>query len=113
MSNNGGAAGLTSESTAVQEMTVESILKVEKDSGPSSQNNSISMEKGEIYSEHETTDGDEDLNALTAFSHEYPFPINPDDPIETQQFTFRAVFVGCLLGAVISASKYVSCPLFH
>ncbi|KAH9942458.1 OPT oligopeptide transporter [Epithele typhae] len=33
-----------------------------------------------------------------------PFPVDPDAP-EEQQFTFRAVFVGCALGAVISASN--------
>ncbi|PCH38834.1 OPT oligopeptide transporter [Wolfiporia cocos MD-104 SS10] len=33
-----------------------------------------------------------------------PFPVDPNAPVE-QQFTFRAVFVGCALGAVISASN--------
>ncbi|EGN94830.1 hypothetical protein SERLA73DRAFT_114279 [Serpula lacrymans var. lacrymans S7.3] len=34
-----------------------------------------------------------------------PFPEDPDSPIEEQQLTFRAVIVGCGLGAVISASN--------
>lgn len=58
---------------------------------------------------------------LHDFGTDNPFPMDPDAP-EEQQFTFRAVLVGCGLGAVISASKYVlqasvrfhnpsSCPL--
>ena len=34
-----------------------------------------------------------------------PFPIDPDDVEETHQLTFRAVFVGCLLGAIVGASN--------
>ncbi|EJD47592.1 OPT superfamily oligopeptide transporter [Auricularia subglabra TFB-10046 SS5] len=34
-----------------------------------------------------------------------PFPQDPDAPPEEHQFTFRAVFVGCMLGAIISASN--------
>jgi hypothetical protein len=29
-----------------------------------------------------------------------PFPVDPDVPDETHQFTFRAVLVGCLLGSI-------------
>lgn len=36
-----------------------------------------------------------------------PFPVDPDAPNEGQQFTLRAVLVGCALGAIISASKLV------
>ena len=53
--------------------------------------------------------GDED--ALQDFGTDTPFPLDPDAP-EEQQFTFRAVFVGCALGAVISASKCVSSSCF-
>ena len=50
-------------------------------------------------------DADED-DALRDLGTDVPFPVDPDAP-EEQQFTFRAVFVGCALGAVISASKFV------
>ncbi|EMC91390.1 hypothetical protein BAUCODRAFT_80544 [Baudoinia panamericana UAMH 10762] len=38
-------------------------------------------------------------------SHEEQFPIDPDAEEELHQFTFRAVFVGCVLGGVIAASN--------
>ncbi|KAJ8516758.1 hypothetical protein ONZ45_g5972 [Pleurotus djamor] len=34
-----------------------------------------------------------------------PFPIDPDEPEETHQLTFRALFVGSVLGAVVGASN--------
>lgn len=34
-----------------------------------------------------------------------PFPIDPEDIEETHQLTFRAVFVGCCLGAIVGASN--------
>ncbi|KAF8893097.1 OPT oligopeptide transporter protein-domain-containing protein, partial [Infundibulicybe gibba] len=34
-----------------------------------------------------------------------PFPISPDDFEETHQLSVRAVFVGCVLGAVVGASN--------
>ncbi|TRM63530.1 OPT oligopeptide transporter protein-domain-containing protein [Schizophyllum amplum] len=34
-----------------------------------------------------------------------PFPIDPSMPEETHQLTFRAIFVGCCLGAVVGASN--------
>ncbi|EAU89388.1 hypothetical protein CC1G_11084 [Coprinopsis cinerea okayama7 len=34
-----------------------------------------------------------------------PFPVDPDEPIETHQLTFRAIFVGCCLGAVVGSSN--------
>jgi hypothetical protein len=34
-----------------------------------------------------------------------PFPLDPSAPVEERQLTVRALFVGCLLGAVISASN--------
>ncbi|OJT01821.1 hypothetical protein TRAPUB_7728 [Trametes pubescens] len=51
-----------------------------------------------VYSDD--TDG-----ALQDLGTDNPFPVDPDALPEEQQFTFRAVFVGCALGAVISASK--------
>ena len=40
-------------------------------------------------------------------SHVEQYLIDPDEEVETQQFTFRAVLVGCILGGVIAASKFV------
>lgn len=102
MSNDGGAMGATSEGN-VAAMTINSIKH--DDSKETSTERSTSVEKGQLI-ETKETDEEPVEEDLSAFSHEYPFPINPDEEVETQQFTFRAVFVGCLLGAVISASKY-------
>lgn len=46
----------------------------------------------------------EDDEELVDFGTDDPFPVDPNAQ-EEQQFTFRAVFIGCALGAVISASK--------
>ncbi|KAG6888288.1 hypothetical protein C0995_009402 [Termitomyces sp. Mi166 len=35
----------------------------------------------------------------------HPFPVDPNEIEETHQLTFRAVFVGCVLGAVVGASN--------
>lgn len=101
MSNDAGAVGPTDGTQHVLEMTIEGIHR--DDSKPSSSHDgSVQVEKGAV--EELTTEVD---NELDAFSHEHPFPPMVDAELETQQFTFRAVFVGCILGAVISASKYV------
>ena len=34
-----------------------------------------------------------------------PFPIDPDMPVEEHILTFRAIFIGCLLGALVNASN--------
>ncbi|RDB27912.1 hypothetical protein Hypma_002189 [Hypsizygus marmoreus] len=34
-----------------------------------------------------------------------PFPVLPDEVEETHQLTFRAIFVGCVLGAIVGASN--------
>ncbi|KZS99966.1 OPT-domain-containing protein [Laetiporus sulphureus 93-53] len=47
---------------------------------------------------------DHDDGAVLDFGTDDPFPMDPN-ATEEQQFTFRAVFVGCALGAVISASN--------
>lgn len=101
MSNDAGAVGPTDGNQHVLDMTIEGIHK--DDSKPSSSRDSgVQVEKGVV--ETLTTEVDDELDA---FSHEHPFPPMLDAEPETQQFTFRAVFVGCVLGAVISASKYV------
>lgn len=48
---------------------------------------------------------DDTDDALQDLGTDNPFPADPNALPEDQQFTFRAVFVGCALGAVISASK--------
>lgn len=102
MSNNGGAVGIGSEGDVVAEMTIKGIEK--DDSGPSTPDPGVNVEKGEMRE----TEAEEEEEEYDQLSHEYPFPVVPGEELETQQFTFRAVFVGCLLGAVISASKYVA-----
>jgi hypothetical protein len=52
---------------------------------------------------------DHDQDNALVFSHEDPFPIDPNEELETQQFTVRAVLVGSCLGGVITASKSVPC----
>ncbi|KAI0816054.1 OPT oligopeptide transporter [Trametes gibbosa] len=47
---------------------------------------------------------DDEDGTLQDLGTDDPFPVDPDAP-EEHQFTFRAVFVGCALGAVISASN--------
>lgn len=64
----------------------------------------VNVEKGEIYRYNSRgTDGDEGM--VTVLSTEDPWDEDEAGLRETQQFTFRAVFVGCCLGAVIGASK--------
>ena len=38
-----------------------------------------------------------------------PFPVNPTLPVEDEHFTIRAVIVGIILGAVVSASNMYLC----
>ena len=61
----------------------------------------------DIISFHEDDGNDEVLQDLRT---DVPFPVDTDAPQE-QQFTLRAVLVGCALGAVISASKYAFHPI--
>ncbi|KZT55061.1 OPT superfamily oligopeptide transporter, partial [Calocera cornea HHB12733] len=72
-----------------------------------SDSNSYEDEKKEPYGEEiiavESTEEDHD-DGYEQLGTDDPFPEDPDAPIE-QQFTFRAVFVGTALGAVISASN--------
>ena len=94
----GGAIGTGSTST-LTDATINNIIKGEK---TGSSDPSINVEKGDIVT---VDDADETIPIL---SHEEQFPIDPDEELETQQFTVRAVLVGCILGGVIAASKYVS-----
>ncbi|TFK32332.1 oligopeptide transporter [Crucibulum laeve] len=56
---------------------------------------------------HTSLEGQEDGVLETYDDHDVtkPFPIDPNEPEETHQLTFRAVFVGCLLGAIVGASN--------
>lgn len=66
------------------------------------------VETPSVYSKYDGDgigDGDDGGRVLD-FGTDDPFPADPN-ALPEQQFTFRAVFVGCALGAVISASKCV------
>ena len=91
--------GISSASTEVAKSTANSI---DRDNKSTSIDPSISEEKGEVI------DVDTSEHANFLLSHEEQFPEDPDGELETQQFTFRAVLVGSILGGVIAASKYVS-----
>ncbi|KAK3677521.1 hypothetical protein LTR78_002371 [Recurvomyces mirabilis] len=99
MSNQGGAMGIGSESHALEHATV---IEIEKDSldRKTSSDPSVRMEKGDVGVEEDEADEN-----TYEFTHEEQFPIDPNYEEETQQLTFRAVFVGCCLGGVIAASN--------
>ena len=98
MSTIGGAVGISSTTDQLTESTIKAI---DQKSESSSKDPSTIVEKGEVIE----VDNVEDDTLL--LSHEEQFPIDPNEELETQQFTFRAVLVGCILGGVIAASKYV------
>ena len=98
MSSTGGAVGI---STASNEVTDSTVLSIEKD------NSSYSNELSSVEEKGEATHVDNIEENAVLLSHEEQFPIDPDEEFETQQFTFRAVIVGCILGGVIAASKHV------
>lgn len=101
MTTVGGAIGISSGS---EQVTNATICDIEKDSKSSSSNDpSLNIEKGEAINVKNVEDVEEDHLLL---SHEEQFPIDPNAEEETQQFTARAVLVGCILGGVIAASKY-------
>lgn len=57
---------------------------------------------------------DSNLPAPHAINTDDPFPIDPDAPVEENQFTVRAAIVGCALGAVIAASNvYLGLKVCH
>lgn len=95
----GGAVGVS----ATNEVVDSTVHDIEKDSKTTSNDPSINVEKGEIVTAVRTNSTQDDALLL---SHEEQFPIDPDER-EEQQFTIRAVLVGCILGGVISASKSV------
>lgn len=94
--------GIGSVNPELEDYTIGEIEK--EDRKPSSSDPSVRAEKGEVIAVtgHETEDDEFEHVFL---SHEEQFPIDPNAEPETQQFTIRAVFVGCCLGGVIAASK--------
>lgn len=64
------------------------------------------VEAPSVYSKYDGGGDGDDEDGVVDFGTDDPFPVDPN-ALPEQQFTFRAVFVGCALGAVISASKCV------
>ncbi|KAF8962563.1 oligopeptide transporter [Flammula alnicola] len=54
------------------------------------------LEEGDVE-EREKTYDDHDVTE--------PFPVDSDEPTEEHQLTFRAIYVGCVLGAIVGASN--------
>ena len=73
------------------------VVDAEKQYRDTESRKSLSLDQFEV----EPVDNDDEHENLGTTD---PFPQDPD-AVEEQQFTFRAVFVGCLLGAIVSASK--------
>lgn len=103
MSANGGATGMGTASEEVQEFTIKELEKDAFDDGRTPSDPSVRAEKGETINVTNREDDDEDDSLI--LTHEEQFPIDPNVEDEPQQFTVRAVFVGCCLGGVIAASK--------
>ncbi|KAI0066782.1 oligopeptide transporter, partial [Artomyces pyxidatus] len=62
---------------------------------------------GSSIDEKRVDDGEakHEPETYATFDVSRPFPIDPTEPEETHQLTFRAVIVGCCLGAVVGASN--------
>lgn len=99
MTSTGGAIG-TEIDSKLATLTADNIIH-EKTDKYDSDDPSTSVENGDVYPLESDTD------ATGFLSHEQQFPEDPDAELETQQFTARAVIVGCVLGGVIAASKSV------
>jgi len=95
-------------STTVVNATLSNIYdddiemkKMPVDDGLRRRKGSVNIEQGEVYQMNiNGFDGQ-----IVVLSTSEPWDEDEAGLIETQQFTFRAVFVGCCLGAVIGASK--------
>jgi hypothetical protein len=106
--------GISSASDGLAQSTINSIEKEPIES--SSKESDIGVEKGAaiaLANSVSVDSGDNEEEATYLLSHEEPFPLDPDAEEETHQFTIRAVLVGCLLGGVIAASKYVFYLVHH
>ncbi|OQO12825.1 hypothetical protein B0A48_02289 [Cryoendolithus antarcticus] len=106
MSHTNGLGASTALSKDVEESLVTDLEKValKKESPtPSSIERTITSKEGDVLVA--TTSRVDSLDPYNhKLSHEFQFPEDPDAP-EEHQFTFRAVFVGCMLGGVIAASN--------
>lgn len=99
----------TEKASAQVPTTVAEQLRRESDSFDEKKGFAEVVEAPSVYSKYDG-DGngdDDDGGRVLDFGTDDPFPVDPN-ALPEQQFTFRAVFVGCALGAVISASKCVS-----
>lgn len=97
MTSTGGALG-TETNAQLATLTADNIIH-EKSHKYDSDDPSASVENGDVYPSGSDKD---DAGFL---SHEEQFPEDPNAEPETQQFTARAVIVGCILGGIIAASK--------
>jgi hypothetical protein len=97
MTSTGGALG-TETDLHLATLTADNIVH-EKTDKYDSDDPSTSVENGDVY----PLENDKDDTGF--LSHEEQFPEDPNAELETQQFTARAVIVGCILGGVIAASK--------
>ncbi|KAL9106236.1 MAG: hypothetical protein Q9227_008704 [Pyrenula ochraceoflavens] len=102
MSNTGTTFAASAGDQDVPNQTINSI---EKDVKNDSEEQSLEADKGEIV---DLSQRHNSVNSTLLLSHEEQFPIDEDGEIETQQFTFRAVFTGCVLGGIIAASNAVA-----
>ena len=100
MTDTGGAFGVHNTSTELADAsTLRSLKKgsfIEKEAEARPSDSTSNIEKGSLRT------GSEQIEFL---AHGEPFPEDEAAEKETQQFTFRAVLVGCILGGVIAASK--------
>ncbi|KAK5170129.1 uncharacterized protein LTR77_004713 [Saxophila tyrrhenica] len=100
------AYGATGTSAIAQENEVSLIKELEKDGSDGERSMSEPegvAEKGKVFEVADRETHSED--GIEMLSHEVQFPIDPTAQEETHQLTFRAVFVGCVLGGVIAASN--------
>lgn len=80
--------------------TETAIPALNRDPGANREQSLPNEKIWELSEEHQEEDerfDDQDISR--------PFPIRPDDIHEDHQLTFRAVFVGCVLGAIVGASN--------
>ncbi|KAI0312850.1 oligopeptide transporter [Amylostereum chailletii] len=81
---------------------VDDVPVVNRRPTPGSSPSSLTDEKRAF--DHEDP-GKPEPETFAAFDVTRPFPIDPDEEHEDHQLTFRALFVGCILGAVVGASN--------
>jgi hypothetical protein len=95
------AYGTTGTSSVTQDVEVSLVKEIEKDGDDGERSMSEPEginEKGNVVDI--SNRGDDWTEEAVLLSHEEQFPVDPSAPEETQQLTFRAMFVGCVLGGV-------------